>query len=211
MAKVEIKNVQGKKVGDIDLSDTVFGQDINEHLLWETVKWQQAKKRSGTHCTKLRSEVRGTKAKPWKQKGTGRARAGSRRSPIWVGGGVVFGPRPRSYAYNMNKKARKKALRGVLSLRAKEGRLVVLDEFPADQGKTRHVTSALKALGLAQPDHSVLIVDVADNANLARGSKNLRASSWLCPEGLNVYDVLNHETLVFTQTSARVVEEALAP
>ena len=204
--KVELKNVKGAKVGDVNLDDSVFGQEVHEHLLWETVKWQLAKKRAGTHCTKTRGEVRGTGAKPWKQKGTGRARAGSRRSPIFVGGGTVFGPRPRSYEYNMPKKARKKALRSALSLRQSEGRLVVLDDFPVDNGKTRNVTGALKALGYNQPKERVLIVDLDENKELSRGAKNIAGSKWLAPEGVNVYDVLDHPTLVVTERSVRLLE-----
>jgi large subunit ribosomal protein L4 len=211
MAKLKVKNVKGKDVGDVTLSDAVFGEKINEHLLWEAVKWQLAKRRAGTHSTKMRGEVRGTNAKPWKQKGTGRARSGTRRSPVWVGGGVVFGPKPRDYSYHMPKKARRQALRSALSLRLKEGNLIVLDSFPADQGKTRHVAAALDALKLPQPDHSVLIVDVAENGSLSQAARNLPRSTWLAPEGLNVYDIMNHDTLILTQTSARVVEEALAP
>lgn len=211
MPKLQIKNVQGESVGEIELDDAVFGADVHEHLLWEVVKWQRAKRRSGTHSTKRRDEVRGSKIKPFRQKGTGRARQGSRRSPQWVGGGSVFGPKPRDYAYSMPKKARKKALRAALSLRVKEDRLIVLDEFPVDGGKTRNVTGALSALGAPQPEAKVLIVDSSDNALLVRGARNLPRSKWLAPEGLNVYDVLNHQTLVITSATAKAVEEALRP
>jgi large subunit ribosomal protein L4 len=211
MPKLELISIKGGKVGSIDLDDAVFAQEVNEHLLWEVVKWQLAKRRAGTHSTKVRGEVRGSNIKPWKQKGTGHARSGNRRSPVWVGGAVSHGPRPRSYEYSIPKKVRKKALRGALSLRASEGKLVVLDEFPVESGKTRNVAGALATIGCPQPDRKVLIVDVADNANLLRGARNLRVSKWLAPEGLNVYDVLNHDTLVLTQKSARLVEEALKP
>ena len=208
MAKVDIKNIQGKKVGDLDLDDAVFGAEINEHLLWEVVKWQLAGRRAGTHATKGRAEVRGSSSKPWKQKGTGRARAGHKRSPVWVGGGQTFGPRPRDYSYSINKKVRKNALRGALSLRARESRIVVLDGFDVD-GKTKSVVSALRSLGSAQPERSVLIVADKGNDNLIRGTRNLTASKWLAPEGLNVYDVLNHETLILTQGALGAVQEAL--
>jgi large subunit ribosomal protein L4 len=211
MAKLEVKNIQGSSVGEIDLDDSVFGAEVHEHLLWETVKWQLAKRRRGTHSVKTRGEVRGTAAKPYKQKGTGRARQGDRKAPHFVGGGSVFGPRPRSYSYTMPKKARKKALRSALSLRVSEQRLIVLDQFPVDAGKTRNVVAALKALGYEQPSSKVLIVDAGDNAELVRGTRNLARSKWLAPEGLNVYDVLNYETLVMTSASARQVEEALRP
>ena len=211
MAKLDIKNVAGEAVGEIDLDDSVFAEQVHEHLLWETVKWQLAKRRAGTHKTKTRSEVRGTSKKPYRQKGTGRARHGSTRSPIWVGGGTTFGPQPRDYSYNMPKKARKKALRSALSLRVREGKLVVLDQFPVEGGKTRNVASALDRVGAPQPESSALIVDSTDNEALVRGSRNLAAATWLAPEGLNVYDVLDHENLVVTAESIKQVEAALRP
>ena len=209
--KIDVKDIAGKTVGSIELDGSIFAEEVNEHLLWEVVKWQRAKARSGTAMTKTRGEVRGSKIKPWKQKGTGRARSGDRSSPIWVGGGQTFGPRPRDYGYSMPRKARRKALRSVLSLRASEQKIIVLDSFPAEGGKTRAVTGALRALGAVQPDSKVLIVDVADNADLVRGTRNLRSSKWLAPEGLNVYDVLNHETLVLTRSSLARVQDALRP
>ncbi len=211
MPKLQVKNTTGDSVGEIELDDAVFGADVHEHLLWETVKWQLAKRRQGTHSVKRRSEVRGTKKKPYKQKGTGRARQGSTQSPIWVGGGSVFGPKPRSYAYTMPKKAKKKALRSALSLRVRENKFIVLDTFPVADGRTRNVVAALAALGAAQPTSKVLIVDSTDNAELVRGTRNLPASKWLAPEGLNVYDVLKHETLVMTSATAKLVEERLRP
>jgi large subunit ribosomal protein L4 len=211
MPKLEVKNIAGSRVGEIELDDAVFGTEVHEHLLWETVKWQLAKRRAGTHSVKRRGEVRGSKKKPWRQKGTGRARAGSAQAPHWVGGGSVFGPKPRDYGYTMPRKARRKALCSALSLRVSENRVIVLDNFPVEGGKTRNVAAALGALGVAQPDAKVLIIDAGDNQDLVRGARNLAASKWLAPEGLNVYDVLNHETLVLTSSSARLVEQALRP
>ena len=208
--QLELKNISGKSVGSIDLDDTVFAAEIHEHLLWETVKWQLAKRRSGTASTKRIGEVRGTTKKAWKQKGTGQARQGSRQAPHWVGGGSVFGPKPRDYSYVMPRKAKKAALRAALSLRASEQKLVVLDGFATD-GKTKSVAAALAALGVAQPDHKVLIVDAKDNADLVRGARNLRASQWIAPEGLNVYDILRHQTLVLTQAAAEQLVSTLKP
>src|SRR5512146_964371 len=170
--KIEVKNTSGQGVGSIDLDDSIFGADINEHLLWEAVKWQLAKRRSGTASTKRLGEVRGSSKKVWKQKGTGQARQGSRQAPHWVGGGSVKGPRPRSYDYAMPRKAKKAALRAALSLRASENQIVVLDEFSigGPKGSTKSVATALAALGVAQPDHKVLIVDAKDNSNLVRGA-----------------------------------------
>ena len=206
-----VRNIAGDSVGEIELSDAVFEAEVHEHLLWECVKWQLAKRRSGTHSTKRRGEVRGSTKKPFRQKGTGRARAGSIRAAQWVGGGSVFGPKPRSYEYPMPKKARKKALRVALSLRLREEKLVIIDSFPVEDGKTRNVTKALEALGAPQPTESTLIVDAQDNEELVRGARNLRSSKWLAPEGLNVYDILNHQILILTAASAKAVDDALKP
>jgi large subunit ribosomal protein L4 len=211
MPTIEIKNTAGKSVGSIDLDDAVFGAEVQEHLLWEAVKWQLAKRRAGNASTKRIGEVRGSSIKAWKQKGTGRARQGSRKAPHWVGGGSVFGPKPRSYEYAMPRKTKKIALRAALSLRAQEQKLVVLDKFEVEGGKTKAVTAALANLGLAQPASKVLIVDAKDNELLVRGTRNLPTSQWLAPEGLNVYDILRHETLVLTQAAAKQVEQALKP
>jgi large subunit ribosomal protein L4 len=204
--KIELKNITGKAVGSIDLDDAVFGAEVHEHLLWEAVKWQLAKRRAGTASTKRMGEVRGTAKKIWKQKGTGQARHGARKAPIFVGGGSVFGPKPRDYEYDMPRKAKKAALRAALSLRASEQKIVVLDNFTTD-GKTKSVAAAIKALG----GNKTLLVDAKTNENLVRGAKNLAASQWLAPEGLNVYDILRHDTLVLTQDAAKAVTEALKP
>ena len=206
--KLDIKNTAGANVGQIDRADDVFAAEVHEHLLWEVVKWQLAKRRAGTHSTKRMSEVRGSSIKAWKQKGTGRARQGSRKAPHWVGGGSVFGPKPRSYEYKLPKKIKKAALRAALSLRAGEQKLVVLDKFDVD-GKTKSVATALAALGHAQPSSKVLIVDAKDNAALQRGARNLAASTWLAVDGLNVYDILRHEAVVFTQSAVKAIEATL--
>jgi large subunit ribosomal protein L4 len=205
--KIEMKNISGKGAGSIDLDDSVFAAEIHEHLLWEVVKWQLAKRRGGNASTLRVGEVRGSAKKVWKQKGTGQARQGSRQSPQFVGGGSVFGPKPRSYDYTMPRKAKKAALRAALSLRASESKLVVLDSFATD-GKTKSVASALTALGLGGK-HKVLIVDAKDNALLMRGAKNLPKSQMIASEGVNVYDILRHDTLVLTQAAAEAVTAAL--
>ncbi len=215
MPKLEIKNLTGKSVGSIDLDDAVFGAEINEHLLWEVVKWQRAKRRAGTASTKRLGEVRGSSKKVWKQKGTGQARQGSRQAPHFVGGGSVFGPKPRDYSYAMPRKAKKAALRQALSLRVSESKLVVVDAFKTD-GKTKSVASVLKTLGgsIVSPGRKrpggVLIVDVKDNAELVRGAKNLAKSQWIAPEGVNVYDILRHDTLVLTQAAVQQITSALS-
>ncbi len=206
--KLDVKNTAGQSVGQIELADEVFAAEVHEHLLWEVVKWQLAKRRAGNASTKRIGEIRGSSIKAWKQKGTGRARQGSRKGPHWVGGGSVFGPKPRSYAYTMPRKAKKIALRSALSLRAGEQKLIVVDKFDSD-GKTKGVAAALANLGVTQPTSKVLIIDAKDNALLVRGSKNLASSKWLAPEGLNVYDILRHETVVITQASIKHVEALL--
>ncbi len=207
MAKLDVKNTSGKSVGSIDLDDAVFGAEIHEHLLWEVVKWQLAKRRAGTASTKRIGEVRGSAKKVWKQKGTGQARQGSKQAPHWVGGGSVFGPKPRSYEYNMPRKAKKSALRSALSLRALQNKIIVLESFSTD-GKTKSVATALSALGTG---NKALIIDAKDNGNLVRGAKNLAASQWLAPEGLNVYDILRHETLLLTKAAVDTITTALKP
>jgi large subunit ribosomal protein L4 len=206
MAKIDVKNVSGKVVGSVELDDAVFAEEVNEHLLWEVVKWQRAKARSGNASTKTRAEISRSNIKPWKQKGTGRARSGDKSSPVWVGGGQTHGPRPRDYEYTMPRKARKKALRCALSVRAGEQKIIVLDAFSID-GKTKSVHQALKALGAGK----TLIIDAGDNQALVRGTRNLKSAKWIAPEGLNVYDVLDHDTLVLTQGALSAVHEALKP
>jgi large subunit ribosomal protein L4 len=206
MAKIDIKNLDGKTVGSVDLDETVFGVEVNEHLLWETVKMQRAKARAGTHSTKRRDEVRGGGKKPFKQKGTGNARQGSTRAPHFVGGGKVFTPKPRDYEYSMPKKAVAGALRSVLSLRAKESKIVVVDKLELAAIKTKSVAKALTGLGSL----NALIVDKL-NENLAKSTRNLPKAKYLRPEGLNVYDVLAHDTLVLSKDGLDAVTERLKP
>jgi large subunit ribosomal protein L4 len=206
--KIDIVNTSGKKVGSLDLDDAVWAADINEHLLWEVVKWQRAKRRSGSASTRTVAEVRGTGKKPYRQKGTGNARQGSMRSHQMVGGGRAFGPKPRDYEYSIPRKVKKGALRSALSLRVKEQKLVVLESFTLKKPKTSDVVKALDALGAAD---TALIVDSAENQALARGARNLTFAKWIAPEGLNVYDVLNHDLLVVTSEAAKKIEASLKP
>jgi large subunit ribosomal protein L4 len=203
--QIDIVNIEGKKVGQADLSDAVFGAKVKDYLLWEVVKAQRAAKRAGTHDTKTRAEVRGGGKKPYKQKGTGNARQGSSRSPQFVGGGRVFGPHPRSYAYNVPKKVKRAALTSALSLRAKEKKLVIVDGFSFDAPKTKRLAGILKVLGA----DSAVIVDGKGNANLSKSARNLPKSKYLAPEGLNVYDILNHPTLVIAAGAVKDIETRL--
>ena len=205
--QIDILNIEGKKVGQTDLSDAVFGAKVKEYLLWEVVKAQQAAKRAGTHDTKTRANVRGGGKKPYKQKGTGNARQGSNRAPNHVGGGKVFGPHPRSYAYTVPKKVKRAALAAALSLRAKEKKLVVIDQLAFEAPKTKRMAGILKALGL----ESAVVVDAKDNANLFKSIRNLDRSKVLAPEGLNVYDILNHPALVIAAGAIKQVEQRVLP
>lgn len=208
MTTVNVLDLAGKSVGTLDLDESVFGAEVKEHLLWEVVKAQRAAKRAGTHKTKKVSEVRGGGKKPFKQKGTGRARQGSTRSPQWVGGGTVFGPQPRKYIEATPKKVVQAALRAVLSLRVKEQKLLVVRDFSI-AAKTKAVAAALKTLGAEK----ALVVDGASNESLSRAAKNLVRSpaktKFLAHEGLNVYDVLDHPTLVMTEAAVAAITARL--
>jgi large subunit ribosomal protein L4 len=204
MATIEIKNLDGKAVGKVDLDDSVFGVEINEHLLWEVVKAQRAKRRVGTHSTKRRDEVRGGGKKPYKQKGTGNARQGSTRAPHYVGGGKVFTPKPRDYEYHVPKKVMAGALRSALSLRVKEDKLVVVESFTLDTPKTKLVDKAIKALGGGK----ALIVD-GKNETLKKSARNLPKAKYVATEGLNVYDVLDHERLIMSRATLDAVTARL--
>ena len=196
--------------GSIELPSAVLGGPVNEGLLHEMVKSQLASRRAGTHMTKTKGLVSGGGKKPWRQKGTGRARAGSSRSPIWAGGGTIFGPQPRDYSYQLPKSARKAALRSVLAARHGEGKLVVVDALKLAEPKTKQMVECLKGLGI---EGSALVVTASPDEGLSRASRNLAKVKVLPVLGLNVYDVLKHQTLIITrdaleQLSARLTGEA---
>ena len=196
--------------GSIEVPSAVLGGPVNEGLLHEMVKSQLASRRAGTHMTKTKGLVSGGGKKPWKQKGTGRARAGSSRSPIWAGGGTIFGPQPRNYAYQLPKSARKAALRSVLAARHGEGKLVVVDALKLAEPKTKQMVECLKGLGI---EGGVLVVTASPDESLQRASRNLAKVKVLPVGGLNVYDVLKHQTLVITrdaleQLATRLTGEA---
>lgn len=207
MATIDVKDISGKTVGSIELSDEVFGADVKEHLLWEVVRAQRAGWRSGTAKVKGRSEVRGGGAKPYRQKGTGRARQGTKRAPQHVGGGAVFGPTPRSYRMSVPKQVRRGALRSAVSLRTREERLIVLDKIELAEIKTRGLVDVL---GIFDADRA-LIVEHRENVNLSLSARNLPRCKVLPPEGVNVYDVLNHHQLILTKQTAKDLEARLAP
>jgi large subunit ribosomal protein L4 len=206
MPKIDIHNAGGKKVGTLDLEESVFGAEVREHLLYAAVRFQRAKARAGTHQSKRRSDVRGGGRKPWKQKGTGRARQGSTRAPHWSGGGTVFGPLVRSHATKLNKQVRAAALRGALSKRVGEKAVLVLDDFALSEIKTRQVTDFMKRFELAD----MLLVTTPD-PNLEKSARNLGGVTVIAPEGVNVYDVLLRKNLVLTRAAVDTITARLLP
>ena len=198
MASVDVKTAAGKKSGSVDLNDDIFGQEPNMSLMHQVVTAQLAAKRQGTHSTKTRAEVRGGGAKPWRQKGTGRARAGSIRAPHWIGGGVAHGPKPRSYAQRTNKKMIAGALKSALSDRAASGSVIVVDSWGFDGPRTKDAKAALAALGV---DGRALVVVNRDDDAAWKSFRNLPGVHLLSPGQLNAYDVLCSDVVIFTQDS----------
>ena len=205
MAQLDVYNLSREKVGTIDLDDTVFGVEVREHLYYEVVRMQQATKRQGSACTKTRAEVAYSTAKLFKQKGTGRARRGSRKAATLRGGGTVFGPRPRDYSYRVPKSMRKAALRSALSGRMMESKVVVVEDFELAEIKTKGLLAVLNRFEL----NNALIVDDRANENLKKSAKNLKKFKFLATEGLNVYDLLKFDVLVVTKSSVAQIEGAL--
>jgi large subunit ribosomal protein L4 len=205
MAKLSVIDLTGKQVGDIEVDDAVFGAEVKEHLLWEVVRSQRAAKRRGTAKVKGRSEVNLTKDKVVKQKGSGGARHGSKRTNLYPKGGRVHGPVPHLYILHVNKKAMAGALRSVLSLRAKSGDLLVVKEFTADEPKTKLLAKGLEAISATR----ALLVDEGSNEWLRRTSKNLAKADFLDVRGINVYDVLRYPKLVIAESAIRLVEAHL--
>jgi len=207
MATVDVVTVENKKAGTLDLDPVVFEAQVKPHLFHAEVRRQLAERHRGTHSTKNRTAVSGGGAKPWRQKGTGRARQGTTRAPQWKGGGAVFGPVPRSYSHKLPKKMRRAALRSALSQRIKEDALTIVEALPLEEYKTKRVSEMLAALGLE--GNSVLLVVDAANVFLERSARNLYGVSVLRAEGLNVYDVLRHDKLVMTKAAVPLVAERL--
>jgi len=207
MPKVAVYNTNGDQVGDIELSEQVFGITPNKSVIYDAVLMQRASLRRGTHDVKGRSEVRGGGRKPWKQKGTGRARQGSIRSPQWKGGGTVFGPTPRSYAYKLPKKVRRLALKSVLSLKVLSNEIVVLDQLHFEAPKTKDMLKLLSNLNI---DQKVLVVGNDDNLNLYLSARNIPGVTFVQPTGINVLDLVAHDKLVITKDAVSKVEEVFA-
>lgn len=208
MATVDVVTVENKKAGTVDLDPAVFEAKVRPHLFHAEVRRQLAARHRGTHSTKNRSAVSGGGSKPWRQKGTGRARQGTTRAPQWKGGGVVFGPVPRDYDHKVPKKARRAAMCGALSHHAAEGSVTVVEALPLDEFKTKRVTEMLAGIGLA--GERVLIVVAEREPHLERSARNLPGVTVLPAAGLNVYDVLRHEKLVLTKDAVPLVNARLA-
>ena len=209
MPKVAVYDITGKQTGEeIELMDYVFGVEFNEAVVHQAVVMQQANERQGTHATKTRGMVRGGGRKPWKQKGTGRARAGSVRSPLWIGGGTVFGPAPRSHAKDMPRKARRLAIRCALSAKVAEGALVVVDNLTFDAPKTKDAVAMLT--GFEAADKKALIITDGENENVEKSSRNIEKVKALSNDCLNVYDILNAEKVLLAKDAVARIEEVLA-
>ena len=206
MTTLAVYDIGNQKVGDIELDGRIFDAKVNEALIHDVIRKDLASQRKGTAATKNRALVRGGGAKPWRQKGTGRARAGSRRSPLWRGGGTIFGPMPRDYSFALPKKVRRAALRAVLSLRLQEGKLVLLNDFPLAGFKTRQVLEVLKRF----QEEDALIVTDEKHPHLERSSRNIPGIEVLRYGSLNVYDILNHEHLILLRPAVEKIEGALA-
>ncbi|MGC8657888.1 MAG: 50S ribosomal protein L4 [Desulfomonilaceae bacterium] len=208
MAVVDVINQNGEKVDSVELEDRIFNAEIRDTLVQQVVVWQLAKRRSGCAATKTRGQVRGGGKKPWRQKGTGRARAGTSRSPVWSGGGTIFGPHPRSYAFSLPRKVRKAALCSVLSAKLKDEKLTILDKLELEEPKTRLFAGVLSGLGFDKDKTLFLVPE--KNPDLTRASRNIYRTMVLPTEGLNVYDLLRFERLAILKDALPKLSERLS-
>ena len=205
MPKAAVYDMTNTKVGDIDLSEDIFGVEINEGLVHQTVVMQMASWRLGTHSTKTRGDVRGGGKKPWRQKGTGRARAGSRRSPLWRGGGTIFGPHPRKYAFSMPRKQRRLALKCVLTDKVKSENLIILDDLKFDEAKTKKFVEFQKTFGVDACKSLFITKELVES--VVRSSNNLQNAKTISAIQLNVFDILNCDKLFITKDAAEKIQE----
>ena len=205
MARADVFDIEKNKVSEIELSDAVFSAEINEATIYDVVKMQLASRRSGTAQTKERGDISGGGKKPWRQKGTGRARAGTSRSPLWRGGGTVFGPHPRDYGYGLPKKVRRKALISALSMKFRDEKMTILRDFPMEEISTKAFQKLVDRLGLKK----VLFVIDDENTVLMKSSRNIKNVKMIRSEGINVYDILKYEHLILLEPSVKKIEGAL--
>jgi len=207
MPTVDVVDLNNQKVGQIDLADEVFGAEVNEALLYEAVRQYQAGQRAGTHKTKVRSDVAGSGKKLWKQKGTGRARMGSIRSPLWRHGGTVHGPQPRDYSYKLPRKMVLGALRSALSAKVRDGELKIVQAFNFSDHKTKN---AMNTLAKLEAGRTVLVVDNGENRNLELGIRNLKGVTLMPTREVNPFHLLGHKSVFLSEAAARKFSEALA-
>ena len=207
MPKVNVYNILGEQVGEIELKDTIFGVEVNEHVLYEVVKNQLANKRQGTQSAKTRAEVRGGGRKPWRQKGTGRARQGSIRAPHWVGGGVAFAPKPRDYSYKVPKKVKRLAMKSALSSKVLNDEIIVLEDLNLEEPKTKEM---VKMLVNVKAGKKALIVMDEKDINVVKSAKNIPNVQTVLVNTLNVYDILKFDSFIITKDAVRKVEEVFA-
>lgn len=207
MPKVNVYNMLGELVEEIELDENVFGVEINQHVVYEVVKNQLANKRQGTQSTKTRAEVRGGGRKPWRQKGTGRARQGSINAPHWTGGGVTFAPKPRDYSYKVPKKVRRLAMKSALTSKVQNNEIIVIDELKFDAPKTKEMVNLLNKLNA---DKKALIVMDAKNVNVIKSANNIPNVQTALVNTLNVYDILKYNSFIITKDAVRKVEEVYA-
>ena len=206
MAKVSVYNMEGSQVGDIELSDDVFGVEVNEHLVHMAVVSQLANNRQGTQSAKTRSEVRGGGKKPWRQKGTGHARQGSTRSPQWTGGGVVFAPKPRDYSFKLNKKERRIALKSALTSRVQDNKFIVVDALQMDEIKTKTFANTLANLKV----NKALVILNENDSNVVLSAKNIPSIKTALTNTINVYDIMKYDTVVIDKAAVATIEEVYA-
>lgn len=207
MPKVALFDMRGSNIGEIELNDNVFGIEPNEVVLYDFVKMQLANKRVGTASTKTRAEVRGGGRKPWRQKGTGRARVGSSRNPLWKGGGTVFGPKPRDYSYRLPRKVRRLAMKSALSSKVQDQNLIVVDELAFSEPKTKMMA---ETLSLLKAGKKTLLVTADGDLNVYKSARNIAGVKPVKADFMSVYDILNCETLVMTKDAVARVEEVFA-
>lgn len=207
MPKINVLNVSGQNVGEIELNDSIFDIEVNEHVLYEAVKCQLANKRQGTQSAKTRAEVRGGGRKPWRQKGTGRARQGSIRSVQWVGGGVAFAPKPRDYSYSLPKKVRRLAMKSALSSKVQDKEIIVLDALSLEAPKTKEIVNLFKNVNAAK---KTLVVTAENDVNVVKSVRNIEGVNVAHVSTLNVYDILNCDSFIITTDAVKKVEEVYA-
>ena len=207
MPKVNVYNQLGEVVGDIELNEAIFGIEVNEHVVYEVVKNHLANRRQGTQSAKTRAEVRGGGRKPWRQKGTGRARQGSIRAPQWKGGGVVFAPKPRSYNYTLPKKVRRLAMKSALTSKVQNGEMIVLDALNMEAPKTKEFVQILKNVNAAK---KALVVTAENNENVIKSAKNIEGVATATVNTINVYDILKYDSFIITTDAVKKVEEVYA-